>query len=107
MAEVGRGFAPQEPETEIRSQEVTADVVDRLLTTGSVFRVWAIVLSVLFLAGIGSFVARLLTTGLNDRAGFGYLAATFAFLLATVQAAPILSMGLRLTKANWQRPLAR
>ncbi len=107
MAELGREFAPREPEAEIRARDITADVVGRLFTTGSGFRAWTVVLGLLFLAGLGAFIARLLTAGLGYRPGFGYLAAAFAFLLATAQAAPILSMGLRLAKADWQRPLAR
>ncbi len=107
MAEIDRHFAPHEPEREMAARAITADVMDRLMPVGPRLRLSAVLLGVLFLIGVAAFVARLLTSGLEYRAGWGYLNATFAFLLATTQAAPLFGIGLQLAHADWRRQIVR
>lgn len=87
-------------------QQVTQNVLGRYRHTGPGFWLAAGILALLFLAGVSGLVIRF-RGGFEDRAAWGYYAATFAFLLTTVQAAPLVSAGLRLTKAHWRRPISR
>ena len=87
-------------------QEVVQDALRRHRAASRGFRMAVAVTGVLFLVGIGGFALRL-AGGFQDRAAWGYYATTFAYLLATVQTAPLVSMGLLLTKAHLQRSLSR
>ena len=64
------------------------------------------VLSFLFVLGVLGFVIRL-TSGFDDPSIWGYHVATMSFIVTTFLAMPLISAGLRLTKAHWRRPLTR
>jgi amino acid permease len=89
-------------------QEVTRDVLGRFQDLGSRYWGWVTVLAFLFVLGIVGFAIRL-SEGFDDenRANWGYLAATLAFIVTTFTAMPVISAGLRLVKANWRRPMTR
>ncbi len=89
-------------------QEVARDVLARFSDLGARYWGWVTVLAFLFVLGIVGFIIRL-TEGLDDgsRANWGYFVATMAFILTTFTAMPVISAGLRLTKANWRRPFTR
>lgn len=91
----------------LTAREITSDVVDRLMPVGSRARRAAVALGLLFLLGAVAFAIRLFSSGPQDRAQWGYLNATFAYLLTTVQAGPLVAIGLRFVKADWRRPLSR
>ncbi len=105
MAEIDRQFAPRQPER-IGAREITTGVIGTL-TTGPAFRSWVLVLGALSLLGAVTFIIRLVTAGTGQRVAWGYLAATFAYLLATVQTAPLLAIGLRFVHADLRRQLSR
>ncbi|MFQ5860349.1 MAG: hypothetical protein ACE5IG_02210 [Dehalococcoidia bacterium] len=86
--------------------EVTQEILQRYLHAGRGFWTVVVVLAVLFTLGIIGFLIRL-QDGLEDRLPWGYYAATFTFLLITVQAAPLASIAFRLARNDWRRPLAR
>ncbi len=89
-------------------QEVSRDVLARFHELGARYWGWVTVLSFLFILGVVGFIIRL-AEGFDDdnRANWGYFVATMAFILTTFTAMPVISAGLRLTKANWRRPFTR
>ncbi len=91
---------------DLTPDRIAQDGLRSLLVSGPRFFAAARILGALFALGIVGFVLRL-RGGFEDRAAWGYYAGLFAFLLATVGSAPMVAIGLRLTKANWRRPLAR
>lgn len=91
---------------EPRPEQVARDGLRPVLHSGSRFFVAARILGVLFALGIVGFVLRL-RGGFEDRTAWGYYAALFSFLLSTAGSAPVVAVGLRLTRADWRRPLAR
>ncbi|MBI2858533.1 MAG: hypothetical protein HYX90_05585 [Chloroflexi bacterium] len=69
-------------------------------------RVVCYVAAALSLAGIVAFLVR--ASGVPaERSSWGYFAAVWAFLLATAGSAPVVAVGLRMTSADWRRPLTR
>ena len=89
-------------------REVTHDVLGRFRELGPRYWGWVTVLGFLVVLGVVGFIIRL-NQGFDDanRANWGYLVATMAFILTTFSAMPVISAGLRLTKANWRRPFTR
>ena len=66
-------------------------------------------LGLLVVLGIVGFVVRAVGDGFSDdaRGEWGYYAAMFAFLVATVGTAPVVAVAFRWTKNHWRRPLSR
>ncbi|MBI2165728.1 MAG: hypothetical protein HYU29_04925 [Chloroflexi bacterium] len=91
------------PET---PQEVTEKVLHNHLATGPLFRVAAVFCGVLLLLGVVGFILRV-AGGFDDRTKWGYYGAIFFYILTTAQAAPIVSVAMRMAKNHWRRPLAR
>ena len=89
-------------------REVAQDVLGRFSVLGARYWGWVTVLGFLFVLGVVGFIIRL-AEGFGDenRANWGYFVATMAFILTTFTAMPVISAGLRLTKANWRRPFTR
>ena len=87
-------------------QGVTGDLLDRHQGTGDAFWRAVALFGVLFVLGIVGLVMRL-SDGVSDKALWGYYAAMFAFILTTAQAAPMVAIATRLTKAHWRRPISR
>ena len=98
-------------DTELRpdgpsQSELVQDVLGRFEETSPRFWGWVTVLAILSLLGVVGFLIRV-ADGFDDRAAWGYFAATLVFLMTTFAAAPIVSAGLRLAKGQWRRPLTR
>lgn len=87
-------------------QEVAKDALNRYQEIGSRYWIWVAIFSTLTVLGVIAFVVRL-NEGMDDRKNWGYLIGTMAFLLTTFAATPIVSAGLRLTKAHFRRPFTR
>jgi len=85
---------------------VIHDLLQIHLETGDGFWRAVTVFAILSVLGIVGFLLRL-SDGFSDKAVWGYHAALFAFILTTAQAAPIVAIALRLTKAHWRRPISR
>ncbi len=66
-------------------------------------------LGLLVVLGIVGFVVRAVGDGFSDdaRGEWGYYAAMFAFLVATVGTAPVVAVAFRWTKNHWRRPMSR
>ncbi|HLE80510.1 MAG TPA: hypothetical protein VJA25_04370 [Dehalococcoidia bacterium] len=92
---------PHLPET---PRALTQNLLQRFYNPGS-----GLVLALsglLFLLGIAGFAMRL-SGGFEDRAAWGFYAATFVFLLSTAQAAPCLAVATRLSQGYWRKPIVR
>ncbi len=89
-------------------REVAQDVLGKFQVISSRYWITMAVLGFLVLLGIVGFVIRL-NDGFDNanRANWGYLVATLAFIVTTFTAMPVISAGLRLTKANWRRSFTR
>ncbi len=85
---------------------VTRDLLSRHERIGGGYWLAVAVTAILFIIGIIGLYIRLLG-GFQDRAAWGYYAATFMFLFTTVQAAPMVTIGLLFTKAHLRRPVSR
>lgn len=107
MADTEKTFTPHGPEWALGARRITHDGLSQLTTTGGGFRVAVVIAGILFLAGLVGFAFKVASVGLGYRPAWGYLAATFAFLLGTVQAVPLYAIALRWAKADWLRPLSR
>ncbi|TVR69336.1 MAG: hypothetical protein EA415_14340 [Sphaerobacteraceae bacterium] len=88
-------------------REIAADGTRRIGELGSLYRLGIIVAAVLAVVGIVSLIAGPLLQGYSDRAVWTYVTAVFFFLMSTVAAAPCLSVGLRLARGHWRRPVNR
>lgn len=97
-----------EPEMPARigDRELTEDILARFRHPSGPYWFAVLVLAIVFIAGIVGFAMRL-SAGFPNTPAWGYYAATFAYLLSTVLAVPIIITGLQFTKAAWIRPLAR
>ena len=85
---------------------LSADLLDKHERSGSLYKGAVIIFSILFVLGIIGFIIRLVD-GVNDKIVWGYYAAVFAFILSTAQAAPLVAIAPRLTKAQWRRSTSR
>ncbi len=97
------GHAPQLA----TAAEFSEDFFDRHASTGTLYKRVLWVTGVLFALGVVGFIIRAVADGFDERAPWGYFAATVAFLLTTAGAAPIVAVALRLVKAHWRRPMTR
>jgi len=68
--------------------------------------IWLVITGILLVLGVVGVFMRI-AGGYQDRAAWGFYAATIAFILSTAQAAPLLSVATRLTKGFWRKPLVR
>jgi len=85
---------------------VIRDLLGKYQRTGDAYWRAVTLFGVLFVLGIIGFIMRL-SDGVSDKAVWGYYAAMFAFILTTAQAAPMVAIATRLTKAHWRRPISR
>ena len=91
---------PHLPETE---KELNDDLLGRYARPGGTGLL--LLSGLLLLVGIVGFVMRV--SGGFEHEAWGYYAATFAFVLSTAQAAPIIAVATRLTKGYWRKPIVR
>ena len=97
------------PEVHLTPQGVTEHLSRKVFSFDRKFGLAVLVLAAIFGLGIVGFVVRAVGDGFSDaaRPQWGYYAAMFAFLLATVGSAPVVAVGFRWTKNHWRRPLSR
>ena len=91
---------------EMSPQSVTGQLVDRVFSASPAFKVALVLLAGVFAAGVVGFILRA-ADGFDDRAPWGYYAATFAFLLSVFGSAPLVAIAFRIIKNHWRRPLSR
>ncbi len=87
-------------------QEVARETMGKFAAVGSGYLLSLLITGILAIVGIIGLVIRI-SGGFDDRAAWGYHAGTMNFLLSTLVAMPIISAGLRLTKAHFRRPITR
>ncbi len=87
-------------------QEMALDALAKYQEIGNRYWIWVSIFAVLTLLGVVGFIIRV-NDGFEDRAAWGYHVGTMAFILSTFAAMPLISAGLRLTKAHFRRPLTR
>ena len=102
----GHGAAPG---AELTPQGITEHLSNKVFSFDARLRLALMGLAVLVILGIIGFVVRAVGDGFSDSARdkWGYYAAMFAFLLATVGTAPVVAVALRWTRNHWRRPLSR
>ena len=88
-------------------RDVARDATRRFGEVGSLYRLALIIAAVLAVVGIVSIIAGPIASGYSDRSVWTYVTAVFFFLMSTVGAAPCLSVGLRLARGHWRRPVNR
>ena len=97
------------------SQALTARDVDAILASveqpGSAFRVVTTLLILIILGGWVLFGRQLLyglgVTGLNQPVGWGFYIVNFVFFIGISHAGTLISAILRLSQAEWRRPITR
>ena len=89
-------------------REVATDLLARVRETGARYWSWVAILAVLSGLGIVGLLIRL-SGGFDseDRPGYGYLAATVAYLTTVFMGAPLVAAGQRFVKSQWRRPITR
>jgi hypothetical protein len=88
-------------------RQVVDDGTARFRGVGSMYRTALLVAGILGVLGIIALILGPLLDGYGERIAWTYVNATFLFLVSTVAAAPCLSVGLRLARGHWRRPLNR
>ncbi|MDO8690260.1 MAG: hypothetical protein Q7R39_09680, partial [Dehalococcoidia bacterium] len=84
---------------------ITRDLLARHQRIGGGYWLAVAITGILFIIGIVGLFIRL-QGGFDDRASWGYYAATFAFIFAVVQGAPMVAIGLVFTRAHMRRPIS-
>ena len=104
----GNGLAA-EATAPLTPQGVADHLTHKVYTLDRPFVIAVLVLGALFALGVVGFVVRAVGDGFSDEARpkWGYYAAMFAFLLATVGSAPAAAVAFRWTKNHWRRPFSR
>jgi hypothetical protein len=89
------------------AREITRDVSEKTRAMPSAFKLGLVVSGVLAVLGIVGFIVRAGADGFADHAPWGYYAAIFSFIFLVTGTAPLVAIGLRLTKCHWRRPISR
>ncbi len=87
-------------------REVALDALAKHQQVTPAYWRWVLLLGALSLLGVVGFVIRA-GDGFDEIKPWGYHVGTMAFIFSTFTAAPIVSAGLRLTKAHFRRPITR
>lgn len=112
MATVTEGHHVPEPSPMTRvwdftPRDVVRDGMQRLRSTGQVFRLSLLVLTILAVIGVIALIIRSVAKGWDDRQAWTYVAVAYGFLMATMAAAPCTSAATRLVRGHWRRPINR
>lgn len=98
--------APHGPELpEYTSASLTNDMVRRYQNPSPLLRTWTLVTGILLVVGIVGLVLKVIMG--TPSTGWGWTAATFAFIMCTFVAAPLPAIATRLAKGDWRRPFTR
>ena len=87
--------------------EVTLRIVANTLHVGSTYKLALLISFGLLVLGFIGFVWRASVAGFTTFSPWAYLMASFAFLTGTASSAPMLSIGQRMLRSHWRRPLSR
>lgn len=107
MAERAIPERPASEEAPFSIQQVIHDALQRTAGVHVGVRTLEAVLGILGAVGIIALILNAAVNGFDDLKPWGYTAVVAFFLLSSFMAAPILAILLRLTRADWRRPLSR
>ena len=104
----GNGHS-DEAVTQLTPQGISEHLSQKVYSFDRPFGLALLGLGLVFILGLVGFIVRAVGDGFSDsaRPAWGYYAAMFAFLLATVGTAPAAAVAFRWTKSHWRRPLSR
>lgn len=95
----------------MRREEMRADILRPLQTSGMWGKIWIAFLVVILLIGCYAYYIQLkhglIVTGLRDYATWGIYISNFVFFVAISLVGALISSVLRLTNFTWYRPLTR
>ncbi|MEE9284634.1 MAG: NrfD/PsrC family molybdoenzyme membrane anchor subunit [Dehalococcoidia bacterium] len=87
-------------------REVTREILRETRTIGPRYK-WALAFfGLLLVLGIVGFAIRA-SDGFDRFSPWGYMMATYAFLLTATASAPLFSISQRMVRSHWSRPMAR
>ncbi|MFN8532825.1 MAG: hypothetical protein U0556_04690 [Dehalococcoidia bacterium] len=90
---------------EYTSKSLTDDMVRRYQNPAPTLRTWTLITGVLLLIGIVGLVLKVVFA--TPSTGWGWAAATFAFIFCTAVSAPMSAVATRLAKGDWRRSFTR
>ncbi|MBF8299152.1 MAG: hypothetical protein HW397_201 [Dehalococcoidia bacterium] len=88
-------------------EEVTRDILAATQRIGSTYKLALLITGALLILGIVGFAWQASSKGFDNFSPWAYLMASYAFLLATASTAPMVSIGQRMLRSHWRRPLTR
>ena len=86
--------------------QISREILDQTRTVSPRYKLALAITGGLLVLGIIGFAIRL-SDGFEKFTPWAYTMATFAFILATAGAAPIVSVSQRMLRSHWRRPLGR
>ena len=84
----------------------TSELISKTMISPKKIMLLVILLSIFSILGVIGIVLKILN-GFDDKASWGYYAATISFLLTTAGAAPMVAIAPTIAKADWVRPITR
>ncbi len=87
--------------------QVARDILAETAHAGATYKLALLITGGLLLVGVIGFVWQASAFGFDTFSPWAYLMATYAFLLTTASSAPMLSIGQRMLRSHWRRPLTR
>jgi hypothetical protein len=88
-------------------EEVVADALHRFQVRGAAYRLVFLISVIALVIGVIALVIGPILSGYDNRQTWTYVAVAFGYLMATVGAAPCLSVATRLARGHWRRPVNR
>ena len=86
---------------------VTQELIAATERSGALYKNAVIISGLLLVVGVIGFIWQAMANGFTTFSPWAYLMATYAFLLTTASSAPMLSIGQRMLRSHWRRPLSR
>ena len=87
--------------------DVTRDILAETALAGPIYKLALLITGGLLVIGVIGFAWQASVYGFDNFSPWAYLMATYAFLLTTASSAPMLSIGQRMLRSHWRRPLTR
>ena len=88
-------------------REITREVLDQTRSTGPGYKRALAFFGLLLVLGIIGFIIRATNDGFDRFSPWGYMMATFSFLITAAASAPVFSVTQRMVRSHWRRPMAR
>ena len=89
-----------------KQADLTEKLVELHVSKYNKNRIFLILLSALSLMGLIGLIVKI-STGFNNPSDWGYYVTFVAYLLTTVQAAPMVAIAPFIAKGHWNRPISK